>query len=79
MRLRSLSLIVLASAGLVIGAGLLPAPGFAQSPPATAPAALSKVSRAKSNKDLDEPTKKRLEDEFKQLMERVKATAPPQK
>jgi len=41
MRLRSLSLIVLASAGLVIGAGLLPAPGFAQSPPATAPAALS--------------------------------------
>jgi len=41
MRLRSLSLIVLACAGLVIGAGLLPAPGFAQSPPPAAPAALS--------------------------------------
>lgn len=41
MRLRSLSLIVLASAGLVVGAGLLPAPGFAQSPPPAAPAALS--------------------------------------
>lgn len=44
----------------------------------TALAALSKVSRAKGGgKDLDEPTKKRLEEEFKQLMDRVKATAPP--
>ncbi|MFO0872603.1 MAG: hypothetical protein U0575_01345 [Phycisphaerales bacterium] len=40
-------------------------------------AALSKVSRAKNNKDLDEPTKKRLEEEFRQLMDQVKKTAAP--
>ena len=42
MRLRSLSFIVLASAGLAFGAGLAPGAGFAQTPPpASAPAALS--------------------------------------